>query len=63
MKTAFKFLLGGLALAPFGAAQGVVDVGDTPAFEFQQAPLFGAGLHSLADLRGRPTIIEFWGTR
>ena len=40
-----------------------VDVGARPTYTFQAPLLNGRGVRSLADLGGKPTIIEFWGTR
>ena len=40
-----------------------VDVGAHPKYTFQEPLLNGRGVRSLADLGGKPTIIEFWGTR
>ena len=33
------------------------------SYQFQEAPLNARGVTSLQDLRGTPTIIEFWGVR
>ncbi len=41
----------------------MVDVGAHPKYTFQEPLLNGRGVRSLADLGGKPTIIEFWGTR
>ena len=40
-----------------------VEVGSTPVYEFRQPILNGMGATSLADLKGKPTLIDFWGTR
>ena len=40
-----------------------VEVGSSPAYEFRQPILNGMGAKSLADLKGKPTLIDFWGTR
>ena len=40
-----------------------VNVGSHPKYTFQEPLLNGRGVRSLADLSGKPTIIEFWGTR
>ena len=55
--------LGGAALL-LGArpAGGDVAVGDRPKFEFQASPDNGLGVKSLEALRGKPVLIEFWGT-
>ena len=61
------FLRPGLALlaallAPL-APSDTTSVGDVPTHEFQTPPRNGLGATSLADLRGRPVLVEFWGTR
>jgi hypothetical protein len=53
-------LLLGLAAPP--APQGV-GVGEEVAYTFRTAPLNAMGVTSLADLRGKPVVVEFWGTR
>ena len=30
---------------------------------FKQAPVNALGVTSMADLRGKPVLIDFWGTR
>jgi hypothetical protein len=30
-------------------------------YKFREAPLNSLGLNSLADLRGKPVVIDFWG--
>ncbi|MDG1048799.1 MAG: hypothetical protein P8M11_09080 [Planctomycetota bacterium] len=40
-----------------------VEVGSTPVYQFRQPILNGMGAKSLADLKGKPTLIDFWGTR
>jgi hypothetical protein len=52
------------AAAPslFAAAQDA-QVGDQLEFRFNQAPLGGRGVTSLTELRGKPVLIDFWGTR
>ncbi|MEM1451999.1 MAG: hypothetical protein AAF726_12090 [Planctomycetota bacterium] len=52
-----------LALTAAAPQDGGVEVGATPKFEFRSPLLNGKGVTSLADLRGRPTLIDFWGTR
>lgn len=41
---------------------------DTPSdvavtYKFNKAPVNAMGITSVADLRGKPVIIDFWGTR
>jgi hypothetical protein len=42
---------------------GNIRVGDVPDHTFRLPLVNGAWVKSLASLRGRPTLIEFWGTR
>ena len=44
------------------AAQGSQD-GDRPEYTFREVPFNGRGVTSLNDLRGKPILIDFWGTR
>jgi hypothetical protein len=53
----------GLGSALATAAQKTVDVGDVPEYEFSKELVNGRGLKSLADFRGKPLLVEFWGTR
>jgi len=32
-------------------------------YTFREVPINGLGLKSMADLRGKPVIIDFWGKR
>ena len=45
-----------------GQSEGV-EFGSTPVYEFRQPILNGMGATSLADLKGKPTLIDFWGPR
>lgn len=47
------------AVAPAPAG---VKVGDLVTHQFREAPLNAGSVKSLADLRGTPVLIEFWGT-
>jgi len=38
-------------------------VGDTVDYKFRQAPVNALGIASFADLRGKPVLVDFWGTR
>jgi hypothetical protein len=40
-----------------------VEVGTQPSYSFRSPLLNGRGVRSLDDLKGAPTIIEFWGVR
>ncbi len=42
---------------------GAPEVGDIVDHKFGTPPMNSGGLSSLADFRGRPLLIEFWGTR
>jgi hypothetical protein len=42
-------------------AQGVVEVGHAPSYSFRESMIQGQGVKSLADLRGKPVLVEFWG--
>jgi hypothetical protein len=53
--------VGMLSLAPQLGAQ--ISVGDTPEFVFRKQVDNGMGMQSLADLRGKPVLVDFWGTR
>ncbi len=44
-------------------AQGVAKVGAKQSYTWQQPLVNGRGVKSLADLQGRPVVVEFWGTR
>lgn len=67
-----RFITPALVLAATGAlafcstlaaptAEGI-QPGDTPEFTWQEAPIGSMGKTSLADLRGTPVLVEFWGT-
>ena len=57
--------LGALALAPElgAAAPGGGGDGKTVAYTFREAPFNARGVKTLEDLRGKPVLIDFWGTR
>lgn len=40
-----------------------VSVGDEVSYNFSQPILNGMGVSSLDDLKGKPILVEFWGTR
>lgn len=44
-------------------AQGAPADGEIVDYKFRTPPMNSFGLKSLAELRGRPLLIEFWGTR
>lgn len=47
-----------LATAPLSAQ---VKEGDSPDYTFRAPIQNGMGAKSLADLRGKPVLVEFWG--
>ena len=42
---------------------GEVSVGDEVSYQFRSPVLNGMGMDELADLRGKPVLVEFWGTK
>jgi len=48
------------AVVPAQERQGV-KVGDVPAYTFSSPLVNGQGVKSLADLQGRPVMVDFWG--
>ncbi len=62
---------GGLVIPLMGTSNspsrssGAVDitVGSRPDYSFREAPVNARGVKSLADMRGKPVLVEFWGTR
>lgn len=58
LAVAALLLASALPSSPAGVA-----VGDAVAYSFRGAPLDGMGVTSLADLQGKPVVVEFWGTR
>ncbi|HPF14791.1 MAG: hypothetical protein H6830_08575 [Planctomycetes bacterium] len=59
-------LLAGLLAVPLFAAsvspQGPITVGDTAAYTFRSEPVHAMGVKSLEAMRGKPVLVEFWGT-
>jgi hypothetical protein len=49
-----------LALAGALYAQ-APEVGTTVSYKFNETPMNAHGVRSFDDLRGKPTVIEFWG--
>lgn len=50
------------ALLASSALAGSAKLGDSPSFEFRRPVANAPGLKSLADLRGKPVLVDFWGT-
>jgi hypothetical protein len=40
-----------------------VEVGESLSYEFSTPMVNGMGVGSLEELRGKPVLVEFWGTR
>jgi len=55
--------LGLAALAGAAQAQSTVAPGDSPSYSWRSAPFQANGPVSLEDFRGKPVLIDFWGTR
>jgi ABC-type nitrate/sulfonate/bicarbonate transport system substrate-binding protein len=51
-----------LAMSAAATAQEVVKVGSHPKYAFSNPMVNNLGVKSLADLEGRPVLVEFWGT-
>jgi len=45
------------------ALPGVAGVGDTANYNFRNAPLGSLGVKGFEELRGKPVLVDFWGTR
>ncbi len=45
------------------ATQSAVEVGDEVNYTFRSAPVNAMGIKGLDELRGKPVLVEFWGTR
>jgi len=68
-----RFITPALVLAATGAlalnsalatpAAAGVSQGDTPEYSWKDAPIGSMGKTSLADMKGTPVLVEFWGTR
>jgi len=54
--------LAGVALCAAAPAPDKAKVGKTPKFKFEMPVDNGLGITSLESLRGKPALIEFWGT-
>ncbi len=40
-----------------------ISVGSTPSYSFREAPTNAMGTKALKDMRGKPVLVEFWGTK
>jgi len=50
-----------LAMSATATAQEIVKVGSHLNYTFTKSIVNGLGVKSLADLQGRPVMVEFWG--
>lgn len=55
--------LGLAALSGLASAQTTVVPGDSPDYAWRSSPFQANGPVSLEDFRGKPILIDFWGTR
>lgn len=55
--------LGLAALAGVAQAQSTVAPGDSPDYAWRSTPFQANGPVSLEDFRGKPVLVDFWGTR
>ena len=56
-------LLGLIAFSSVAIAQDVIEKGDQAEYSFRSPLTNGMGVKSLAELAGKPILIEFWGNR
>lgn len=62
IRHALPFLAAVLA-APALAAQATVVPGDLPEYTWRSDLFQGDAASSLADFRGKPVLVDFWGTK
>lgn len=70
MKRLLPSLLAAAVVAPAlvaatipGPAQNAIEVGDEVDYTFRSTPVNAMGIKGLDELRGKPVLVEFWGTR
>lgn len=64
MKTAGWMRVGlAVTLIGAGALPARAGGGESKRYTFSKAPVNSMGVKSMADLRGKPVLIDFWGTR
>jgi hypothetical protein len=63
LSSAGLLVLSALSVPPAPVAPGSIRPGDVPQYRFHQPLVNGLGSESLSDLRGKPVLIDFWGTR
>jgi len=57
-------VVGALALTSFALLRPAPPVeGRVVDYRFTDAPVNAMGIKSLAELRGKPVLVDFWGTR
>ncbi len=56
-------VLGSVLAARVAVPAGAVKPGDTPHYTWRAPLVNGMGVTSLEDLRGKPVLFDFWGTR
>jgi hypothetical protein len=54
---------GGMAVLVLVGSASRASGGDGASYTFREAPVHSRGVRSLSDLRGKPVLIDFWGTR
>lgn len=52
-----------VAFSPAIAAQSVVQVGDAPEYQLGAETFNAMGSAKASDFRGKPVLVEFWGTK
>lgn len=62
MRLASTLLLLGAVATP-AAAQSTVSPGDVPTYAWRSSPFQSNGAVGLEDFRGKPVLVDFWGTR
>ena len=62
LRFAFQ-LFAATTLVAAASAQSPTVAPERAEYTFRTPPLNSMGVKTLADLRGRPVLIEFWGTR
>ena len=50
-----------LAGSAWLSSSALSEQGATVEYSFQEAPLNSLGIKSMAELRGKPIVIDFWG--
>ena len=64
MRLAWIPVVGALALTSFALLRPAPPAeGSVVDYHFSTAPVNAMGIKSLAELRGKPVLVDFWGTR